>query len=274
MKKKKKIICVFLLISSILYGQEKIPTKTSTVKFQNVVFIVNDTTSYDFTKFIRENGDFYFQEGLAKPSDNESNLIYSSEQEFLKETIYSNISDSTKLDSIHSYFPIKNVNYDNRIINIIDEVKFTHVLEKMGEKSMSNSPNSMIRLLFPCKDLNQCNSYLLFKLKYIEESVIAYTIHAESNDMSGVNVIGKDSCNLSYKDIEKIKKHLDKIENSYIECRRPGNPWLLETNLEGQYQNFIISYNCLKGHKELRQVSNFYVFLRSLNNKYFRTICN
>jgi hypothetical protein len=111
------------------------------------------------------------------------------------------------------------------------------------------------------------------KIHFLTDSVSLSSVFLQSNDISGIKIIQKNSVFLKSNEIKKIEKLLGKIENPYHECSKYGNPWLIESNF-GEYKYHIISYNCVQRKDEdLEPIVNLYYMLRSINRKYFGNNC-
>ena len=106
--------------------------------------------------------------------------------------------------------------------------------------------------------------------KKLIRTAISNTLKSE--DFKGIQLTQIDSCLLNKKDISRVLKQMDKVKSiPDMDCRRPGNPWILEYNDGTEYKCFAISNYCLRGQKELRPVASLCYFILGLGNKYFET---
>jgi hypothetical protein len=281
MKKKKGGILffsIFIIFGFKTYGQDTTSMQQYIIKFQWVVFKTSDS-SYKFTRFIDQKGSYYFNYGFGDTTyprkffaaqNNKDNFNYYCDYKYIN-----------NVDTIPSYFLIKSVKEIDTIINnvrylhinISDEIQYSYILRQLGEPIIINSNQRMFRILYPCDNINRCKFYNLIKIKYDDESAKLYSIAASSDDFNGIQMIYNDSCAISIKDISKIRKQLNQVNNkSDLECRLPGNPWLLEYNENIGYKHFFISDSCRRGKKNFNSILSFFYSILVVDRKYFK-IC-
>ena len=188
------------------------------------------------------------------------------------------------IDTLHGYLPIEGKSIeefhekingiDYYYDNITDEVEYSYILKQLGEPILTNSNQHIIRLLYPCEELNSCQNYNLIKIKFIDNSAKLYFISASSKDFNGIQVIHSDSCILKKKDIKNTKEKLSKviIDSSRV-CRSPGNPWLLEYTDGRLYKRFLISPYCIRKDKKLKSIFRSDYFILVFQRKYFKKLC-
>lgn len=266
--------CLFtltvLFVNSTANGQNKGDVEVYSANFKHVAFVTADTT-YRFTHAITQDGSFVFWQDFV-------DTTYVDEAGYFRilpngvgvpyRYVYSYIP---RVDTLNSYVPIGNVEYDkNSLINIRDEVKFSYILKKANEPIIMDSKQDVVRVVFPCEDLNQCNSYNLLKVKFNGDSATLYIVGLYSSDLNGMQVVRRDSCQLKRKDVEAIRKLLSiSGASTNTICRRDGNPWLTETVYKGEYHHSIISYFCLRNAKREWPFSGFPVLLMQIGSKRF-----
>ena len=297
MKKKITLIVICTIMGSIVYGQKTVSdsidksSETQNLiqswsvtingkkyvydspeifltKFQNVAFVTSDSI-YEFTRFIKPNGEFYFRERFTDTTNWDEGLLYGSPDLITPPGVYRLLYENTftTVDTIYSYLPIRNIEYskDFSIINIHDELEYSYILKQIGETDKISSENNAIRILVPCKDSNSCTSYNIITIRFFTDSAKLYSIAARSVDHNGIQLVRKDSCLLTQKEIKKITEQLTASKTtSELTCRRPGNPWILEYNYRSEYKRFIISLHCFAGERS-GIISDYYLSERSLS---------
>lgn len=270
------LIFICISIGTIVYSQKADSLQLFLTEFQKVIFVTSDSI-YKFTRFITPNGKFYFRRGFFDSTYSDNNLFIGSSDLIPLTSKYRLKFHSVQgsIDTINSYFPIKEMgNYENSLINIADELECSYILKQIGEPNIINLTRNTIRIIYPCEDLNYCNYYHVYKIRFFTDSAMLYSLSGRSVDFNGIQLIRNDSCLLKKKDVENITKHLSKVKPiSDLLCRRPGNPWILEYNDGAEYKRFIISNYCLRGQKNLRPIATLCYLILGINNKYFNTNC-
>lgn len=275
----RKIVFLSLctIISSIVYAQKADSLELFLTEFKKVAFITSDST-YKFTRFITPDGKFYFREGFVDSSHMGNHIIYESSNLIQKTKTYRSIfrSGSDQIDTITNYFPvIRTENNQDFLINISDELGYSYILKQVGETDKINLADNIIRVLYPCEDLNSCNLYHIFTIRFFADSAKLYIRTGSSVDFNGIQLNQIDSCLLKKRDIESIMKQISKVKPiPDMACRRPGNPWLLEYNDGSEYKRFTISNYCLRGQKDLGPVATLFYLILKTGNKYFDTNCS
>ncbi len=265
--------CLFtltvLFVSSRANGQNKADVEVYSANFKHVAFVTADTT-YRFTHAIKQNGSFVFWQGFVDSTYKDDYVCYSVLDDVSLVYRY-DYSFIPCVDTVRCYLPIEHVEYDkNSLINIGDEVKFSYILKKANEPIIMDSKQDVVRVLFPCEEFNQCNSYNLLKVVFNGDSATLYIVTLYSSDLNGMQVVRRDSCQLKRKDVESIRKLLSiSGASTNTICRREGNPWLTETLYKGEYHHSIISYFCLRSAKGKWPASGVPFLLMQIGRKRF-----
>ena len=277
MKKKIAFLVICTIIETIVYSQKNDSLKIFLTKFQNVAFVTSDS-SYSFIRYIAPNGKFYFKEGFVDSSAWYSGVFYGS-SEFISppgnyRLLYENSPRS--IDTIYNYLNIRGTeHYKDHFLNVADELIYSYILKQIGESDLRKLAKNTIRIIYPCEDLNYCNHYNVFKIRFFTDSAKLYSLSGRSVDFNGIRLIRIDSCWLKKKDVENITKQLSKVKSiPDMSCRRPGNPWILEYHNGTEYKRFIISNYCFRGQKNLKPIATLCYLILGTNNKYFNTNCS
>lgn len=274
---------IIYLIASINALCQNIKLASFVTKVQWTVFVTNDTI-YNVTKYINQEGRFFFQRGFIDTSSiKKQQELYRVEKinrkKILKgyELKYEFIDN---IDTIHSYYK-RAIDYpDSANEIIINKVKYTeHRIEDVLLEDVAFSYiinvfidslyESSVYTIIPEDDLNFSHRYSLLKLDYLSSSQFNFFLYKGiSKDSSGIQMIEKDSGFIPEKKLKRINENLSQIkgfENKH--CLSPGNPWLLIF----EDKNFLISDYCLreKRNKSLYQVSDAFHSLLFLRLKYF-----
>ena len=278
MKKNIIFFSIFLIFGFNTFGQDTTSMKQYLIKFQRVVFKTSDS-SYRFTHLIEQDGSNHFSLGYGDstfPREYVTTQINKNKSNYYRDYKFVNT-----IDTIQSYLPIKIVSEIDTVINDVryrhsnvrDEVNFSYIMKQLKEPIIINAGRKMIRILYPCNSINQCNFYNLIKIVFDDKSAKIYSIAASSHDLKGIQMIHNDSCTLSMSDYIKIKKHLNSINIiSESECRLPGNPWFLEINDKNGHKRFIMSDDCIHGKRNYRSIGTFLYFILGIDRNYFK-IC-
>jgi len=275
----RKILFISLctIFSTIVYGQKADSLELFLTEFQKVAFVTSDST-YKFTRFITSDGKFYFKEGFVDPYHTGGELFFGSSDLVQKTGEYKLTfkSGSDHIDTINNYFPVRQTkNNQDLLINISDELGYSYILRQVGETDRINLEDNIIRVLYPCEELNYCTLYHVFTIRFFADSAKLYIHTGRTVDFGGIQLIQGDSCLLKKRDIESIMKQMTTVKPiPDMTCRRPGNPWVLEYNDGTEYKRFAISNYCLRGQKDLRPVATLCYLILGTGNKYFDTNCS
>jgi hypothetical protein len=271
----KLVVIISIVFINFNYGscQALYKEKKETIEYQNTLFLTSDTI-YHFSRVIDESGYFSFMGYFMSDT-----IISGYSHIFKKDTTikYTNsyVKLSNKIDTINSIVPVYDINYNKLSqINIRDEIKFSYILKKLREPRIDSSENKMIRVLYPCSKINTCKSYNLIKIIFFGDSAKIYTKYGTSEELTGFKIKRNESSILRQRDQRKIKRRLEGIKKDINECRRPGNPFLFECNISGDYYRIIASKYCIKDKKELKKLYRFIGLLRRISvSKYFEYQC-
>ena len=275
MNKKATFLCICAMIGIVTYSQKADPLKLYLTEFQKLIYVTSDSV-YKFTKFIEENGNFYFAEEFMDSTYSDAGTIMQFDKNEITGRNKLKFKYIPGIDTVNSCYPIRNIEYDsNSIINIIDEVRYSYILKQFGESMIIASDQNIIRVLYPYEDLNYCKSYFLFTIRFFADSVKLYRIMGRSTDYKGIKMICNDSSILKKNDIERIKKQLSNVTViSDATCRKPGNPWILEYKNNNEYKHFVISNYCVRGERELVPVIRLCFLIMEISKKYFNIDCS
>ena len=249
------------------------------IKLQWTVFVTSDTT-YNVTKYINEDGVFWFRREFNDTATIESKF-FNLQKEFdgkkqLK-TYREKYHLINKVDTIHSYYA-KNIKYSDKkyfeighegyvIDDLLEDVSFSYILKVLNKTSI---PDSVIVLLFPIYDLGFSPKYYILMLDYsFNKNINFYCYTGISRDLSGFQINKIDSATVKNKKLSNIIKQTDLISQvSSKSCLRPGTPWLLIL----KDKKFVISDFCLRREKDdtLKEISILQKKLLRLKLKYLR----
>jgi hypothetical protein len=271
----------FGLIISILticfygFNQDNDTIKLNIINLEWLAFKTDDTI-YHFSKFIEPDGKFYFRHEFYTLEGIKSSRV----REFDKRGNITDIFDNVfnlninSIDTIISYFPFK-LEPDTYQHGIPYELIGSYILQKLGSKVLFDYDCDYIRILYPCDDLNDYNFYELFEIDFSDETVLIHRTTGISRDHNGMQLTQKDSARMKERDVKRIKKSFGKIkEMEGLECREPGNPWILEYTIDGEYKRFIISHYCARGKRELKPLILFVSSIVGPSRNYFGMWCS
>ena len=271
---KKILFLICTIICPVVNGQKPDSLEVFLTEYQKVAFVTSDST-YKFTRFISPDGKFYFREGFEDAYQASEELFYGYSDLIQKQGEYKLTyeSGSDLIDTINNYFPVKQTETNqDYLINIYDDLIYSYILRQVGETNKINIEDNIIRIVYPYEELNYCTVFYVFTIRFLADSAKLYIHTGKSEDFKGIQLTQIDSCLLNKKDISRVLKQMDKVKSiPDMDCRRPGNPWILEYNDGTEYKCFAISNYCLRGQKELRPVASLCYFILGLGNKYFET---
>lgn len=273
--KKLSLITYILSIFFTVYNQDNDTIKSNIINFEWIAFRTVDTI-YHFTKFTEPDGKFYFRHEYYTLEDTKSSRIRVVDKRGNITDIFDNvfILDIGIVDTIINYFPF-NLEPDIHQHGIPDELVSSYILKKLGSKVLYSSDCDYIRILYPCDDLNEYNYYELFEIDFSDETELIFRTIGISKDHNGMQLIQKDSVWMKKRDFKRIEKLFENIkEMGSQECREPGNPWVLEYKINGEYKRFIISHYCAHGKKELKPLILFVSGIIGPSKNYFGMWCS
>ncbi len=288
---KFKLTILFLFV--LLLFQNKVISQNYILddfflNIQWIIFKVPNDSIYKITKNINQEGYFYFNRGFVDTSliakKNKSNIVRleSKKNNYKKYKLRYRFIEN--IDTLQSIFPTNNsfnvlpkeivikrnkrtkVYYYEDIF--LDEVRFSYILRQLGEEPIYNSDKDEIRVLFPVNK----NDYQMGRIVLNDTSKL-YLVFGKSEDSLGIRDNERVSYLLEESDVERIKKRLSKINSfSSLNCTRPGDRYLVEYNYNSEYKRFFVSFDCLSGKKEFREVDSFcnYILSFVLGIKYKR----
>jgi hypothetical protein len=255
-------------------GQDVDSINSYLTVYQRVAFNTSDST-YHFTIFIEPNGKFYFRNGYSDSTlENDSSTMVRLKKREVTGQYRLKYHFQTDIDTINCILPIEGFeDTDSKTIQISDKLKASYVLKQLGE--YTNIQENEIRLLYPCEELNQTTHYRLVKINLFNESAEINIITGGSTDYKGVQTSQNRTSLLKKGDIKMLKKQLDKLKGTQsLECRQPGNPWVMELYNDSIYKSFTISNHCLQGRKEIRPIGRICYSLLSICKNYFNIDCS
>jgi len=274
MNKRIAFLGICISFCFIAKGQGTDSLKLYLTEYQRVAFVTPDSV-YNFLLFIEPNGNFYFRNGTDSTYNDAGTIIRFKKDEVTSRYDLNFKSHTDKIDTIFSYYPIDTKEEDKtQQKNITDELKGSYILNQLGEPELLNCKQTVLRLVYPCEELNHSNYYHVFTIRFFEESAIMYIISSHSVDNNGIQIIHKDSSLLKKEDIKRINKHLNKISTiENIKCREPGNPWLMEHHKNTDNKCFVISNYCLRGKKSLNPIVKVCYSILGISKNHFNIDC-
>jgi len=199
------LLSIFLFAyGNYLFAQtdEETLNRANRVYTSRIDFHFNDST-YQFRVFIKEDGEFYFKEGLSDSMQ----ILYG----------YGNSKDTIikKTDSILnlcSFFP-QFIIHDSSIINhleldfmpmrLIYELEYSYLLNNLNESKIHGNKNlNAIRVIYHEN---------VIRLEFGEKSKLFYT-SGKFDSISNYHILATDSCILSEKEVMRINKILQNID--------------------------------------------------------------
>ena len=273
----KKFIALNIFIFTYLIGytQIKDTIMLRLTEFQWVAFVSEDSI-YEFTRFIEPEGKFTFSFGFEDSCFTYSSRKYQLDNKgkFLGTYDLDYKYTFKSIDTIYNYFPIKEQKI-NTSKHIPYELVASYIMKQLSEPEIINSDKNIIRILYPCDNLNYSLSFQIFKIQFTEHSSRLDRITGISKDYNGIQLIQKDSARMKERDFRRIEKQLKKINNvGNWECRDSGNPWILEYNINGEYKRFIISDYCARGKREFKPLTLLVSSIIGTSRNYFGMWCN
>jgi len=274
MKNKILYTLIFILVYTLTYGQSINLNDTEYLtKFRDIAFVANDTV-LKYTLFIEQNGDFYFSKGRLDSSYTEGGVMYwiNDKRQTTTAQQLKYVKSTSEVDTIINCFVTNTDNYDEKLN--LEFLKFSYIIEHFGEScNIEASEKEVIRLLYPCKDINQVNEYCYVKIKLGDNNnAELYSWFGNSINFDGFKVFGNNTLQLKKRELKKINKLLYAINtNNNKYCVSPGNPWLLELNFNRVYSQNLISYYCFRTNKELGKIVKVYYLIRGINERNFNT---
>jgi len=261
---KYYIILNFILtISNFAYCQNKVDSLVITKTINNVIFISNDTL-YKFTKIVQQDGVFLFTEDPIDSVYLRNNQVYKSyfpDKIRYTKIIYNYLHE---IDTIFNYFSNDYKHNINEEL-FFEELRYSYILTQLRESKLSDVGDDIIRIIWPCDEMNICNIYKIVRFDINEHGIILHTVTGTSDDFKGIKPSNRDSCYIKNKDVKKIFKIIGKIKSLTDDfCINPiaGNPWLLESKI-GNNQNLAILLNLCLRHRS--QKSAYINILKKLN---------
>jgi hypothetical protein len=250
-------------------------------------------STYKCTEFIEPLGKFYFKKYFEDSTYSPGEYSYeigTKDKPVSPIPIALKFKFISNIDTINTYFPNNGKgNYFDSMINLNGvvynynpihfDIECSYILKQLGESVIKNLHQNIIRVLDPCEDLNFSNSYRIFTVQFYKDYAKLYITLGRTVNYKGMQIIKKDSCILKQDDFEFLKKKLAKINNisDTVECREPGNPWILEYNNNSEYKCFIASYYCLQENKQkkkyLSPVTELYELIWLYARRNFRIDC-
>jgi len=275
MIKNLLILSLYFSICLSSLAQTKDSIKMYLSELQRIAFVTDDSI-YEYTLYIEPNGGFYFREGFIDSTHMEGRTVYSLDKHEISEKYnlqFRYISEF--VDTICNYFPAEiHTNTESEpIISRAKKLEASYVLKQLEEIKLIDSRQEMIRLLFPCESLNNCNYYYVFSIQFNKEGAKAYVIAGQSIDYSGIQLTKRDSVNLKQRDVKRIRKYFNSLSSDNVECIESGNPWIFEFREESRYNYSIISSYCKRKEKVLRTREKTYFLIINICLKYFKINC-
>ena len=147
----KRFTAFFLFIFAALqgYNQTNDSITLRLTEFQWVALVTEDSI-YEFTRFIEPDGKFYFDFGFEDSCFTQPSRSY----EFDNKRNFQGIYDldfrysSKSIDTIYSYFPIKEQKTIESSPHIPFELPASYIMQQLGESEINNSDQNIIRILY------------------------------------------------------------------------------------------------------------------------------
>jgi len=241
--------------------------------YQRVAFVASDST-YHFTIFIEPNGKFYFRDGYFDSTlENDSSTVVRLKKREVTGQYRLKYHFQPNIDTVNCI--LSNEGFESaelELIQIADKLNASYVLKQLGE--FNHIQKNEIRLLYPCEELNYPSHYRLVKINLLKDSTEITLITGISIDYKGIHPIQSYTSLLKKGDVKRLKKQLDKLKGiQNLECRQPGNPWVMELYNGGEYKSFIISNYCLRGRKGIKPIAGICYSILSICKNYFKIDC-
>lgn len=237
------------------------------IKYQWINFVTPDTI-YPFTLFIEQNGLYHFEKGFADSSCiNRNVLIQRSDK---KITAYErNFYFNQELDTIFNYF--KN---SKDKINPKYFLELSYLFKKIQEEQRDTS-KSMVKVLFPCENINFYNDLFIFEIKNKNEKPYLSVLKFRSEDIKGIKLVDKEDFELKRKDIEKVKRKIKNLENiNNITCVNSLKPSLIEYNEDNTFGRHIFTSDCIDKRSTQEDILKFYYWFIGFSRSYIELDCS
>ncbi|MEI2758211.1 MAG: hypothetical protein V9G42_02120 [Bacteroidia bacterium] len=267
------------------------------IKRKPVLYVTHDSI-YTLTYNVDDFGNFKFNIGMVNIIDNNSEIFSSNKKNRGMHYVLKTI-DIECTDTLITFNPLHSVNSTdvktlvnngvvNNYIEVIDDARFSYIYKKLRVEKIVEEQTPSLRILIPTNLKQSClknrtdikpsityeltceRIYFLYEIKFHEKSATFYKTIGLSNDGEGIKMIKKDSVILKDRDLNNLKKIITTSLTSDVDCRRPGEPSLLEYWDKSNYTQFIITDECLRTKKTYKKSTNAYFYVESLGIKYFR----
>lgn len=265
----------YICVSQQTVGQQKNWVEDIEIECKNILFITSDT-SYECSLFIKPNGVYFFHDSFVdtcKLDDRYERIWYNNAEEPKEiKTSYHFLGNT---DTIISIFPNDRVcNKESSFSQIYDNLNASYILHQLGEFNMDEIQKNELRLFYPCEAMNYPHKYQVLSFFFSEDSVKMEGIIANSIDYRGIQPGQHKSVFLNKGDIKRLKKEMKRsITDMSIDCRDPGNPWIIEFYRDNLYYKYTMSYYCLRDNGELSKHMRFSFMLLRLSRKYLEFSC-
>lgn len=238
------------------------------INYQWINFKTEDST-YHFTLFIEQNGLYHFEEGFSDTS-----MIP-------KKKIFTLIEDDKSVTyERHFCFisEIKNI-YDNIYLSFdqvdpIVSLELSYLIRKIQEEQIDTS-KSMVKVMFPCENINFYNDLFFFEIKNKNEEPYLSVLKFRSEDIKGIKLVGKEDFELKRKDIEKVKRKIKNLENiNNITCVNSLKPSFIEYREDNTFERHIFTSYCIDKNSPQEEVLKFYYWFLGLARSYTELDCS
>lgn len=129
----------------------------------------------------------------------------------------------------------------------------------------------------PCDELNFSYNFHVVTIVLEGESAMIYRSICRSQDYRGYQMIVRDSLVLGKKDVRRVRRLLEKMEEvENKDCRADsGSPMIIETIINGHYGRSTIFYTCFhrSRDKDLSKLIGFYRAIQGVGMKHFKMDC-
>lgn len=273
----KKVLLLLSIFTSCYFntnGQDIDSINLYSIVYQRVAFVTPDST-YLFTIFIEPNGKFYFRNGYSDSTlENDSSTIVYLKKKKATEQYRLKYHFRPDIDTIKCIIPLEGFeDAEIQLIQISDKLKASYVLRQFGEFNIIRE--NEIRLLYPCEELNYATHYRLVKINLLKASAEIGILSGVSIDYKGIQPIKKHTSLLKEGDVKRLQKQLDELKGiQSLDCRQPGNPWVMELNNGGVYKSFIITNYCVRGRKDIRPIAEICYSILNICKNYFNFDCS
>lgn len=250
------------------------------IKRKPVLYVTHDSI-YTLTYNVDDFGNFKFNIGMVNIIDNNSEIFSSNKKNRGMHYVLKTI-DIECTDTLITFNPLHSVNSTdvktlvnngvvNNYIEVIDDARFSYIYKKLRVEKIVEEQTPSLRILIPTNLKQSClknrtdikpsityeltceRIYFLYEIKFHEKSATFYKTIGLSNDGEGIKMIKKDSVILKDRDLNNLKKIITTSLTSDVDCRRPGEPSLLEYWDKSNYTQFIITDECLRTKKLIKK---------------------